>query len=272
MKRPVILCFLALSLSLMLSSYLYSVNATVFYNLYLDNPNPEMGLISPIEGDYTKQNATSMTLTAYPFDGYAFIAWNISVPEHQWILNFNNPMTISPEFAGDDQLIMNITVLWGFANVSLTVVNVAHGTTNVTGVSYHPSMERIAIKSTPSSGYSLSGWIIDSLHVPNYSEDNVLIVSMEQSHTVTPVYTQDPVPVTMFTSVLPYITPLIVIGSIGGTFSIIGSRFDHGVAGFMMGGGIALTILSVSGLIPMWILTLSIMLACIGVYFWFKGG
>lgn len=72
-------------------------------------------------------------------------------------------------------------------------------------------------------------------------------------------------------SLTSIITPAIIFGAIAGSFSIVGSRLDeHGTAGFMIGGCIALVVLVQSSIMPSWIFAVIILLGVLGLYFWWR--
>jgi hypothetical protein len=72
-------------------------------------------------------------------------------------------------------------------------------------------------------------------------------------------------------SIASMVTPSIILFGIAGAFSIIGSRLgEHGVAGFMIGGCIALVMLTQSGLMPSWLFAVIVLIGVVGLYFWWR--
>lgn len=72
-------------------------------------------------------------------------------------------------------------------------------------------------------------------------------------------------------SIVSLVTPGIILGGIAGVFAMAGSRLGgHGVAGFMIGGCLALVMLAQSGLMPSWLFAVIVLIGAVGIYFWWK--
>jgi len=72
-------------------------------------------------------------------------------------------------------------------------------------------------------------------------------------------------------SIVSLVTPGIILGGVAGVFAVAGSKLGgHTVAGFMIGGCIALVILAQSGLMPSWVFAVMVLIGALGIYFWWK--
>lgn len=67
-----------------------------------------------------------------------------------------------------------------------------------------------------------------------------------------------------------FVIPGIVIGMTGGGVSMFASRFNHGTAGFMIGGSMGLVLCAQTGLVPMWFAVTTFILGFVALYFWAK--
>jgi hypothetical protein len=77
--------------------------------------------------------------------------------------------------------------------------------------------------------------------------------------------------VSTWPSMVSLVTPGIILGGVAGIFAMAGSRLGgHGVAGFMIGGCIALVMLAQSGLMPSWMFAVIVLIGALGVYLWWR--
>lgn len=270
-ERTLLLTLLLSCVLLSLSTY--SVHAPTFYTLIIVNSDTSMGTISPLPGSYYYENATSLTLTAYPKSGYVFTGWKREVPDIQPVVTLTNPLIISPSFTGEMELQLTITVYWSPANVNLTVTSFGQGTTDLDGVTPYAALSPVTITATPNEGYVLDYWLSDGITIVGWAAPvtlNFLITNhmdVEAHFTVDPAVYSFPV----FGSIPNMIGSVMLMGVLGFCGFKMGEGIDKPLIGFGLGFLMGIVYSTTVGYFPVWILLLiSIALAIIIYMKWLK--
>jgi hypothetical protein len=158
------------------------------YLIIGSSPN---GTTNPAAGAYPYTKDSTVTVSASPNSGYTLTGWlfdGIQIPAatDQIEITMNATHGITPIFT-------EISTTY----YTLTVGTTGQGTTNPTGTNDYLSSSNVPVQATPSSGWKLDYWL---LNTTNVGSTNPYIVNMNGNYTLTAVFVEEPEPPTAILS------------------------------------------------------------------------
>lgn len=240
------------------------------------------GYTSPYTGQYYyPQSETTLTVTAYPNDGYFLMGWYTNgnfwnTTENPIQISLNNPanvsMTLKPAFSTTPYYSLT---LYSPDNVYINVNNVGTYTSSTGFIKGIKGGSTVVLSWPTSQWYAFTSYTINGTQIvttPTYS----FVMNGDTSVFVSEVYVPPNTGggATDFMSLAAsYIAPSIIIGAMGVSLSQIGDKLgEHKMAGFLIGGTIGLVVCANSGLVPIWFVASVFLCGIVAVYFWFRSG